>query len=82
MPMRTVATYPVCECCLLVTANGDDSSCRDYHGHEHETANYGIEPGEDIVPGDVITDGMIRCFGCGDDAIQAGTVHLLAPVYP
>ena len=63
----------VCECCMLVIANGDDSSCRDYHGHEHEECELGLEANESAHIG--VTDGspevlMFRCVGCGNDVMD------------
>lgn len=45
MPNNTITAVRVlwegsaCACCALVIANGDDSGCRDYYGHTHESAH-------------------------------------------
>lgn len=39
MPMIETDTLALCECCALLIANGDDSACRDYYGHTHQSAN-------------------------------------------
>lgn len=31
----------ICECCYLLLANNDDSSCRDYHEHDHPYGAFG-----------------------------------------
>lgn len=66
--------YPlglVCSCCALVTANGDDSGCRYSCGDEHADAlaQYGAEPGENVVIGESVGVQMIRCVGCGDETM-------------
>ena len=32
----------VCECCTLMVNNGDESSCRDFHGHTHPTCDKSV----------------------------------------
>ena len=54
----------VCECCMMVCANGDESSCRDYYEHTHQTCSNRVQ----VVDVDtVITVGHIGfdCDGCG-----------------
>lgn len=35
MTMTQTDVLGLCDCCALMLANGDESGCRDYHGHEH-----------------------------------------------
>ena len=83
MPMRTVTTgLPVCDCCALANANADTSGCEHYcsDGHVDRLCQWGLDPGEDVVPGDAITTTLHRCFGCGEDAMCSSTVSILAQV--
>ena len=73
MTMTAIREATVCECCLLVIANGDDSGCRDYYGHDHATCS---------LPGAVVGDaeGYDRwqpwtCEGCGTDLLPGATAY-------
>ena len=84
MPMHTVkSNIPVCECCIIALANADTSGCEyTCDDHADRLCEWGTDPGEEVVPEggrDDINGGVIRCFGCGDDAMQGGTVAILAP---
>ena len=46
MAARIYETLHVCQCCLSLLANGDDSSCRDYYGHEDGTDDHPLPPCE------------------------------------
>lgn len=32
-------TLDVCDCCLIMAANGDETGCRDYYNHTHKSIN-------------------------------------------
>lgn len=79
--MQVAYETTVCECCALWIANRDDTGCRDYWGHEHETCDLGLEPGEHaaLALSEPAHDAY-RCAGCGDDYIGGGhVVVILAP---
>ena len=64
----------VCECCAMMVANGDESSCRDYYGHTHPTcdkniARANIEPAYEVGYFDV------NCNGCGSLIRNSGMMH-------
>lgn len=61
--MATITdTHQVCECCALMIASGDESSCRDYWGHAHRSC----ELPHDVLNGDEDYDtvGEWVCDGC------------------
>lgn len=51
-PITVIAEGHCCECCIAWLANADDSSCRDYNGHEPHYPNLpgGISEGQ-LIPG-------------------------------
>lgn len=59
----------VCDCCALMIANGDDSSCRDYYGHDHPTCNlpWAVIDGD---PEEVWSCYVWTCDGCGSDMLS------------
>lgn len=71
--------HPVCECCLTQLTTGEDELCREQHGdHVTQLCQWGNEIGEHVVPAFKATGDMIRCFGCGDDDIRAGSVLVVS----
>ena len=94
MTVKPIYRTLVCECCANLIANGDDSACRDYHEHDHDETNLGLERNENAVlecsdpAGDECDDERhdhngIRyfdCAGCGQGPImgQPFTVIVLA----
>lgn len=59
MTMIETDSLTLCECCALLIANGDESGCRDYYGHTHETASV---PAHTILTGD--SDQPCYAFTC------------------
>lgn len=72
-----VDTADVCDCCLLMIANADDSGCRDYFGHDHPTCDL---PG--AVPGDESNDETVwhewTCAGCGTEILPGAYRHTVS----
>ena len=57
-------TLALCECCALLIVNGDESGCRDYYGHTHQSANV---PARTVLSDE--TDQPCHgftCHGCGE----------------
>ena len=52
----------VCECCALMVNNGDESSCRDFHGHTHPTCDKSVIYADTE---DTFEVGY-NCNGCGE----------------
>lgn len=57
----------LCECCALLLANGDDSSCRDYYGHDHKS---GFFPADTVLTDE--TDQPSRAWVCGTCCTRQG----------
>lgn len=73
-------TVDVCDCCLIMIANGDESGCRDYYGHDHPSCSIGR-----AVPGDA-SDTVTRwfrwdCAGCGQTMLPGADAHAVT-VFP
>ena len=66
----------VCECCALVINNGDESSCRDFHGHTHPRCDSAIAH----LTNDRFTVGYFstNCNGCG--RIQLDGAHMYGAI--
>lgn len=63
MTMTTTDTLALCECCALLIANGDESGCHDYYGHDHQSA--------DVPAHTVLTDESDQpCHGFTCDGCQ------------
>lgn len=55
----------LCDCCALVVANADESGCRDYYGHTHQTAEV---PAGTVIAGDAVPSPRgFTCDGCQED---------------
>ena len=71
-------TLTVCDCCLSLLANGDESSCRDYYGHTHPSGTF---PANTVPGDDSDTETRFRawvCDGCGEDGgVYAHTVYVI-----
>lgn len=65
-------TFVLCECCALKLANDDDSSCRDYHGHDH--ASLDVPAGTAITQGPHDWDGTLALACHGH---KGGTIETL-----
>lgn len=65
-------TFDVCGCCASVMVNGDDSSCRDYYGHDHAACQLG--PDWVLVSDSGPTSHSYgwTCAGCGTDQLPYG----------
>ena len=64
----------LCECCTLMVNNGDESSCRDFHGHTHPTCD------KNIVRADIEHTFEVgyfhaNCNGCGEIVRTGGTLY-------
>lgn len=71
--------HPVCECCLTQLTTGEDELCREQHGdHVTQLCQWGLEPNEYVALAFKGVGDMIRCFGCGDDDIRAGSVLVVS----
>lgn len=83
-PGSTVAadhdTRTVCDCCLLMIANGDASACRDYYGHDHPSCQLAH-----AVPGDSSDTVTVwrpwSCDGCGRELLPGADAHTVI-VFP
>lgn len=75
-------TLPVCDCCIIALANADTSGCEYMHGTEHADSlcEFGLDPGEEVVPGEETSPELVRCAGCGDDTVSRHTVEVLTTV--
>ena len=64
----------VCECCALVINNGDDSGCRDFHGHTHPTCDKSVIYAD---MEDTFEVGYFHanCNGCGEIVRTGGTLY-------
>ncbi len=64
----------VCECCALMVNNGDESSCRDFHGHTHPTCDKSVTYANTE---DTFTVGYFHanCNGCGAIVRTGGTLY-------
>ena len=64
----------LCECCALMVNNGDDSSCRDFHGHTHPTCDKSVIYANTE---DTFEVGYFHanCNGCGAIVRTGGTLH-------
>ena len=64
----------VCECCALMVNNGDESSCRDFHGHTHPTCDKSVTYANTEV---TFTVGYFHanCNGCGAIVRTGGTLY-------
>lgn len=40
MTLKPVSLLWVCSCCLFAAVNGDETGCRDYHGHRDGDENH------------------------------------------
>jgi hypothetical protein len=57
----------VCECCAMLAANGDESSCRDYFRHERHALT-SAPPGHIVIGDDLPVTARPRdCDGCGQE---------------
>ena len=72
---------PLCGCCTLALANADTSGCEEYcgDGHADRLCNFGLEPGEVAVVGEVDEESAAvrRCVGCGDDFYGPGSALVI-----
>lgn len=59
MTLIETDTLTLCECCALLIANGDESGCRDHHGHAHQSA---IVPAHTVLTGE--SDQPCHGFTC------------------
>ena len=64
----------LCECCTLMVNNGDESGCRDFHGHTHPTCD------KNIVRADIEHTFEVgyfhaNCNGCGEIVRTGGTLY-------
>ena len=64
----------VCGCCARMVNNGDDSGCRDFHGHTHPTCD------KNIVRADIehtyeVGYFDVNCNGCGSLIRYGGTLY-------
>ena len=58
----------LCVCCAFMLVNGDESSCRDYYGHDHVSVTRHSE--RLTVVGDAVECARPwswTCYGCGED---------------
>ena len=64
----------LCECCTLMVNNGDDSSCRDFHGHTHPTCDKSVIYADTE---DTFEVGYFHanCNGCGAIVRTGGTLY-------
>ena len=64
----------VCECCALVINNGDDSGCRDFHGHTHPTCDKSVIYAD---MEDTFEVGYFHanCNGCGEIVRTGGILY-------
>ena len=64
----------LCECCALMVNNGDDSSCRDFHGHTHPTCDKSVTCADTESTFEV---GYFHanCNGCGEIVRTGGTLY-------
>lgn len=64
----------VCECCALMVNNGDESSCRDFHGHNHPTCDKSVTYAN---MEDTFEVGYFHanCNGCGAIVRTGGTLY-------
>ena len=64
----------VCECCALMVNNGDESSCRDFHGHTHATCDKSVTCANTE---DTFEVGYFHanCNGCGEIVRTGGTLY-------
>ncbi len=90
MPQTVVSDLLLCQCCGMLAANGDESSCLEYYGHEPHAmrapaVDQLIAARQAIVVGDPF-DGFDwphgwRCDGCGQWSgpyAMGFTAHVLA----
>lgn len=67
----------VCECCIMLICNDDDSACRGYHHHDHPDCQL---PAYTVVFTDTIDDWDStwpgECAGCGQTLLQGATYAL------
>lgn len=75
-------TLPVCDCCIIALANADTSGCEFHCADDHvdRLCEFGLEPGEEVVPGEETSPELVRCAGCGDDTMSSHTVEVLTTV--
>lgn len=64
----------VCGCCARMVNIGDDSGCRDFHGHTHPTCD------KNIVYADIehtyeVGYFDVNCNGCGSLIRNGGTLY-------
>lgn len=59
---ESVSVELSCVCCALWVSNGDESGCRDFHGHKHPRADFG---GWVVVGDGHPSAAPFRCVGCG-----------------
>lgn len=64
----------VCGCCARTLNTGDDSGCRDFHGHTHPTCD------KNIVRADIEHTFEVgyfhaNCNGCGEIVRTGGTLY-------
>ena len=69
----------VCECCMMKFENDDESSCRDYYGHDHKAGtlvqDYALSPDEEFQ-----STVSRRCDTCGSEIGAFGTIHVYEPI--
>lgn len=63
MMMTTTDTLYVCECCMMLAVNDDDTACRDYYGHDHAAAD--LPAGLTFEGEDTTASAGELCDGCG-----------------
>ena len=64
----------LCECCALMVNNGDDSSCRDFHGHTHPTCDKSVTCA-DMESTFEVGYFYANCNGCGEIVRTGGTLY-------
>lgn len=68
-------TIQVCDCCLILVANGDESGCRDYYSHTHKPFDVS---GMWAVSDTQGPEGYEwDCAGCGETQNPYTEVHIL-----
>lgn len=64
MTLTTIDTLTLCDCCAQMLANDDDSSCRDYYGHTHDSLSV---PADTVLTDEwEISSTPWACDGCGE----------------
>ncbi|MDP9903162.1 hypothetical protein [Arthrobacter bambusae] len=72
--------FVLCECCALKLNNDDESGCRDYHGHGHDSLD--VLAGTVISQGPHVWDGKLdlTCHGHKDGVVHPGGAFWVAEI--